>query len=112
VSVKIVDREDLDHDILTVSRLTDGGNGFGWDIRTGWQPQDQAPGKQGYPRPLARCLGSEFFVRHRRHARADLERPAVGLWPTACFCRIAPTRTQVCARARAWGGSGGFDCGG
>src|SRR5215510_4328925 len=48
ISVKIVDREDLDHDVLTLDGLSDGGDRFRWNIRAGLQPQDQARGKQEY----------------------------------------------------------------
>ena len=42
LSVKIVQREDLDDHILTVGGLSDGRDEFRWNIRTGLHPHEQA----------------------------------------------------------------------
>lgn len=67
LSVKIVDGEDLDYNILTGGGVSEGRDGFQWNIRTGLHPHEQARSKEGYVRPPRRCLARDSVIRHHKH---------------------------------------------
>ena len=69
LSVKIVDGEDLDDNVLPGAGLSDGRDGFRWNICTGLHPHEQARSKEGYVRPPGQCLAKDSVVRHHKHVR-------------------------------------------